>query len=105
MFVIQNVLLSLLVNTITIMIRIIRTVSSLRKAKKIFKLHLLVSFEMKSNFECVFVLSRFNFSVLQKYCTTTKDIFFIFMHRQHNRRTVIKILKKIYVVFEQRLFK
>lgn len=56
------------------MIRIIRTVSSLRKAKTIFKLHLLVSFEMKSNFECVFVLSRFNFSVLQKYCITTKAI-------------------------------
>lgn len=30
---------------------------------------------MKSNFECVFVLSRFNFPVLQKYCITTKAIF------------------------------
>lgn len=49
---------------------------------------------MKSNFECVFVLSRFNFPVLQKYCITTKAIFFIFMHRQHNQRTVIKILKR-----------
>lgn len=49
---------------------------------------------MKRNFECVFVLSRFNFSVLQKYCITTKAIFLFFMQRQHNRRTVIKILKR-----------